>query len=66
MFWCNLGRFVWKLKLKSSPRNVTFWECFEEKECGDIFVGVVFDFLFLRGEGLSKKIGCMGCCMYHA
>jgi hypothetical protein len=66
MFYCNLGRFAWKLRLESSLRNVTFWECFEEKKFGEIFVGVVFDFLFLCGEGLFEKIGCMECCTYHA
>jgi hypothetical protein len=66
MFYCNLGRFAWKLRLNLSSMNVTFWECFEEREFGEIFVQVVFDFLFLCGEGLLEKIGCMGCCMYHA
>ncbi len=46
--------------------NITFWECFEEKEFGEIFEQVVFVFLFLCGEGLLEKMGCMGCCMYHA
>jgi hypothetical protein len=55
-----------EIEIRIISKECHIWECFEEKEFGEFFVGILFDFLFLCGGGLSKKIRCMGCCTYHA
>jgi hypothetical protein len=50
-----LGKSVWELGLETSLGNVTFWEYLEEKRCGEIFVEIVCNFLFLNVEILFFK-----------
>ncbi len=45
-----------KIHLGIGIRNI-FGECLEENKCGEIFVEIVSNFLFLNGEILFFRIG---------
>jgi hypothetical protein len=52
------------LGLKTSLKNVTFWECLEEREFRVVKLCLIFGF-YVR-KILFFKIGVLGCCAYKA